>query len=133
MIELIWDADCLGTITLPGGTPIAAGDHGGSSPNDLLAGAAAGCLMRTFLGLAAERHLAVLSYAATAGVEDGGGSRRARVHVRSFITASEGANRRQIIRVCEQAVRASPIARLLGDRVRAEFDVRVLHGGCVVH
>jgi len=133
MIELIWDADCLGTITMPSGTSIAAGDRGGSDPNDLVAAAAASCVMRSFLGLASERHVSILSYAATAEVERPGARRRPRVRVRAYLTTSEGADKRVIASLCEQAVSRSPIAQLLDDRMRVEFDVRVLHGECVVH
>ena len=60
MIELVWDADRSGTCMSSDGASLTAGDLAAWSPDDLLAMAAASCLMRTFLQIAAEEHVPVL-------------------------------------------------------------------------
>ena len=133
MIELIWDVDRRGTVAAPSGASFDAGDRASFSPDDLMAAAASSCLMRTFLQLAAEGQVAVLSYAANAHVESGRGPLRPRVHVRVYVTASEGTDSRRITLLGEQAAHISPMAQLLGERLRVEHDVRVLCGPHVMH
>ena len=134
MIELIWDVDRRGTVTAPSGACFDAGDRAASfSPDDLMAAAAASCLMRTFLQLAAEGQVVVLSYAANAHVESGRGPLRPRVHVRVYVTASEGTDCRRITLLCEQAAHISPVAQMLGERLRVEHDVRALCSPPVMH
>src|SRR4029453_13338898 len=66
MIELVWDADRSGTCMSSDGASLTAGDLAAWSPDDLLTMAAASCLMRTFLQIAAKEHVPVLGYVASA-------------------------------------------------------------------
>ena len=68
MIELVWDEERRGTGTTASGASLDVGDAAEWSPVDLLALAAAGCVMRTFLQVAAEEHVPVLGYLSTSVV-----------------------------------------------------------------
>lgn len=130
MIELVWDAKRLGTATAPSGASVTVGDCADFAPEDLLAMAAAGSVMRTFLELAERREVPILSYAATAHVEPASEGLRPRVAVRSFVVASEDVQRSDIMRLLEEATAASPVCRMLGDRVTHWLDIQCLCGAC---
>lgn len=127
MIELVWDAGRLGTATGPSGMSVTVGEQAHFSPDDLLAMAAAGCLMRTFLRLAESAHLVVLSYAANARAEpacESGADPHVTVH--AYVVAPSRADEVALAKLCDQSARTSPIIQLLGDRVTVTSEVRVL-------
>ena len=125
MVELVWDLSRVGTATAPSGTSLTVGDNASVSPSDLLAMAVAGCHMRTFLDLAGQAGVPVLSYAATAHVE-ADATPAPRVDLRVFVVSSGAHDHARIAALVEQAARVSPVARALGDRVRMHADVHLL-------
>jgi organic hydroperoxide reductase OsmC/OhrA len=128
MVELVWDAERTGTARGSSGASLLVGDHPSAfSPDDLVAMAAAACLMRAFLRVAAERKVAILGYMATAHLENGGAA-TPRLHLRSYVVGSGDASEQTLAELADRAVAQSPIARLLGDRRTIEWDLRVLHG-----
>lgn len=127
MVELVWDVSRVGTATAPSGVSATVGDDAAYSPDDLLAMAAAGCHMRTFLRLADDARMPVSSYAATAHV-DAGGASAPRVHVRAYVVLPGDVRESQAAALLEQAARISPVSRALGDRVRFQSEIRVLRG-----
>jgi len=129
MVELVWDLSRVGTATAPSGASTTVGDDASFSPTDLLAMAAAGCHMRTFLRLAGDAHVPVLSYAATAHV-DAAGPGPPCVHVRAYVVAPEGVTEARVADLLDRASRTSPVSQTLGNRVRVQADVRVLGGSC---
>jgi organic hydroperoxide reductase OsmC/OhrA len=128
MVELVWDVSRVGTATAPSGASTTVGDDASFSPGDLLAMAAAGCHMRTFLQLAGEAHVPVLSYAAAAEVEPGGPASASRVHVRAYVVAPGSVTEARVAELLDRASRTSPISQALGDRIRFQSDIRVLAG-----
>jgi len=127
MIELVWDADRLGTATAPSGATMTVGEHAHFSPDDLLAMAAASCLMRTFLRLADEGAARILSYAATAQAAPACASDAApHVTIHAYLVAPAGTDTRDLEDRFRRSTQVSPITRLLGDRVTATAEVRVL-------
>ena len=125
MVQLVWDTGGCGTATVASGTTVTVGEGANVSPEELVAMAAASCLMRTFLRLAAETGIEILSYASTAHVESSEAT-GPRVHVRSYVVAPREFSHDAVRDLCDQSVRASPIARLLGDHVTVQADVRTL-------
>jgi organic hydroperoxide reductase OsmC/OhrA len=136
MIELVWDLDRRGTAASSSGASVCVGEDAAFTPEDLVAAAAATCVMRTFMQLAAEGSVPVLSYTAVAHVESGRGPIRPHVFVRECVLAPDDAQASRVIRLCEQAARVAPVAQLLGDRLTVQADVRILkpstrsEGGC---
>lgn len=128
MVELVWDVSRVGTATAPSGASATVGDGASFSPDDLLAMAAAGCHMRTFLQLAGDAGVPVLSYAAAAHVEAGPDAPR--VHVRAFVVAPGAATVARLRELMDRAARLSPVSRALGDRIRVQADIRVLADAC---
>ena len=132
MIELVWDADRAGTGTGPGGAALSVGEGTVWSPDDLLALAAAGCLMRTLLRLAAIRHLSVLGYVATAQIDSADASATPTIRVSPCIVVPSDVESREVLALCREATRASTVARLLGARLTVDPVVRALHATCAV-
>ncbi len=127
MIELVWDTARLGTATSPSGMTVTVGEEAHFSPDDLLALAAASCLMRTFLRLAEEDHAPILSYAATADAAPACESRaEAHVTVHAYLVTPSGGDADDLQVRFDRSVRVSPIARLLGDHVTVTSEMRVL-------
>lgn len=127
MIELVWDAGRLGTAVGPSGMSVTVGEQAHFSPDDLLAMAAASCLMRTFLRLAENAHLTVLSYAANARAEPACESGAdAHITVHTYVVAPSRADESALAKLCDESVRKSPIVQLLGYRVTVTSEVRVL-------
>jgi uncharacterized OsmC-like protein len=126
VVELIWDARRTATANAPGGTTITVGSGGGLSPEDLLAAAAAGCLMRTFLDLADETGVPVLSYGSASEVDASGDP--SRVLVRSYVVTTDDVPEQTIRRLLRESVNASPLCRMLGGRLQCQPDVRCLRG-----
>jgi organic hydroperoxide reductase OsmC/OhrA len=132
VIELVWDADRAGTGTGPGGAALSVGEGTVWSPDDLLALAAAGCLMRTLLRLAAIRRVPVLGYVATAEIDGADSSTTPTIRVSPCIVVPAGVEPRDVLALCREATRASTVARLLGARLTVEPAVRALHATCAV-
>lgn len=129
MVELVWDSERTGTARGSSGASLLVGDHpAGFSPDDLIAMAAAGCLMRAFLQAARDAKVAILGYMATAHLQDGTGAARPRLHLRSYVVGSGAAREQTLAELADLAAAQSPVARLLGDRCVIEWDLRVLHG-----
>jgi uncharacterized OsmC-like protein len=112
MVELVWDVSRVGTATAPSGASTTIGDDARFSPDDLLAMAAAGCHMRTFLRLAGDAEVPVFSYAATAHVEPGNAS-PPRVHVRSYVVTPGDVSK---VQVADLLDRAAGVAGVTGAR-----------------
>ncbi|MFI5177062.1 MAG: OsmC family protein [Vicinamibacterales bacterium] len=129
MVELIWDAERSGTARGATGAFLAVGDRAPAfQPDDLLAIAAAGCVMRAFLKVADEAAVPILSYLATAGLESSSEMTEPRLRLRSFVLGPSGVTEQTLAGLAERACQASPVARLLGDRCTAEWNLRVLRG-----
>jgi uncharacterized OsmC-like protein len=129
MVELVWDAERTGTARGATGTSLTVGDRAPAfQPDDLLAMAAAGCVMRAFLKAADEAHVPILSYLATARVEPSSEMTEPRLKLRSFVLGPSGVTEQTLAGLAERACQASPVARLLGDRCAAEWNLRVLRG-----
>lgn len=114
MIELVWDSKKTGTVTSASGTTLVVGEDAPFSPEDLLAMAAATCFMRTFVGLAEADAVPILSFVATARVEEAAGTPT--IHIRSFVAAPVGRDGR-VLDLLTRAARISPVCRMLEGRV----------------
>ena len=124
MVELIWDAGRHATCTA-GASGLLTLDEGSWSTDDLLAGAVALDLMRTFLDLAAD--IAVLGYVASADVT--APADPPRLSVRLVVTVARGTSADVVRVLCEQATERAPLARLLAAPPHVSCDVEVLlHG-----
>ena len=129
MIELVWDARREGTGRGASGAALRVGADTHFSPEDLLGLAAAGCLMKTFLTLAEEAALPLLSYLSTAELIQGEAPLRSpHIRVRTYVTAANEVDRQRLEALAKRATSTSPIACLLGDRVEVVPEVRVLAG-----
>jgi len=126
MIELVWDTEQAGTAIAPSGASAIIGEGAPFSPEDLLAMAAAGCLMRSLLALATKAGVTLMSYAATAqvGAHDATGEPQIVVH--GYVVASSGCDEHLVHQLCRASVQRSPMARLLGPRLTSTWDIRVL-------
>ncbi len=127
MIELVWDAGHMATVRLPDGTNLAVGNRTGLAPVDLAAVAAAACVMSAFMEAASEAGAPVLGYVATADV-DASQPNRPTLRLRSYIVGAEGLDDELFSALAERALERSTVARLYGDAISAEWDLRVLHG-----
>jgi organic hydroperoxide reductase OsmC/OhrA len=138
MIELVWDAERLGTATAPSGATASVGERphasGASarahfSPDDLVAMAVSSCVMRTFLRLAEQANVPILSYASTARAESAcepGGTPHVTVH--AYVVAPSGTNQRDVTALFRKSARLSPITQLLGEHVTVTTEVQALCG-----
>jgi organic hydroperoxide reductase OsmC/OhrA len=126
MIELVWDAHRCGTATAPSGRSVTVGEGANFSPDDLLAIAAAGCLMRKFLRLTDEADATILGFTATASVDSPDAPGTPRVRVQAYVLASRKTRREDLEKIFTAAARLSPIARLLGDHLALRSDIKVL-------
>ena len=130
MIELIWDAASVGTATTLVGASITIGEAADFSPEDLVAAAAAGCVMRTFLRLADDARIPILGYTAVSRIESPEPEAASKVRVRCSVVTSEDVSEAEVRRLLREAVNASPISHMLGGRVVCQADVRCLCGAC---
>ena len=128
MVELIWDKDRSGTATAPTGASITVGGRSDFSPDDLLAAAAAGGLMETFLDRAAGADVSILSYASASHVTDPG--QEPRVVIRCYVVTTEGASPVDVERLLRASLHDSPVCRMLRDAVTCQADIRCLCGAC---
>lgn len=131
MIEFIWDRGRSGTATAPNGASITIGDAADFSPEDLIAAAAAGCLMRTFLRRADEAGMPILSYASASHVGAPERDRRCRVVIRSYVVVPESVWPQAVDDLLSDSITQSPICGMLGNSVTCQADIRRLCGACV--
>ena len=104
------------------------GNGGDFSPSDLLALAAASCLMTSFIAEATATGVMPLSYLSTASVADDGAPRSsARVHVHAYVLAASDADRIGLAAVVDAAKHRSPVACLLGDRADLTIELNVIN------
>jgi len=123
MIELVWDQHQAGTAVSSSGRCLCVGEGAEFSPVDLLATAAAACLMRTFARLSAEAQVDVLSFAATAHVGTGASASSTRIFVHAQIVISDTVPEGRVLALWRAALLQSPVAGFLCDRLDAEADV----------
>jgi uncharacterized OsmC-like protein len=128
VVELLWDAGRTGTATAKTGTSITIGQGADFSPEDLVAAAAAGCLMRTFLKLAGQAGVPVLSYGSASAVDASGAAPQ--LLVRCYVVTTGDTSEQTIRQLLRESVSASPVCRMLGGRVQCQPDVRCLRGAC---
>ena len=121
MIELVWDEERRGTGTTASGASLDVGDAAEWSPVDLLALSVAGCVMRTFLQVAAEEHVPVLGYVSTSAVEPS--DEAPSILVVPCIVVPTAVAKVAVPVLMQQAVERSPVARLLADRLTVKPDV----------
>jgi len=127
MIELVWDAGQTATARLAHGQDLTVGEHPALSPIELAAVSVAASVMAAFMEAASEANATVLGYVATAEVEQAESSKPA-MHLRSYVVGAEGMNDELFSALAVRALERSVVARLLGESVQAEWDLRVLHG-----
>lgn len=130
MIEFIWDRGRSGTATAPNGASITVGDAADFSPEDLIAAAAAGCLMRTFLRGADEADMPILSYASASHVGPSESDAHRRVVIRTYVVVPESASPRAVGDLLRDSITQSPICGMLGNSVTCQADIRRLCGTC---
>lgn len=123
MIELVWDQQRAGTATIPAGRGLGVGEGTDFSPEELLAIAAAACLMRTSVRLAAEAGVEILSFAATARLDTNGMPPATRMHVRAQMVTADAVPEPRTLELWNKALCESPVARVLGDHLVAEVEV----------
>jgi organic hydroperoxide reductase OsmC/OhrA len=130
VIELIWDRGRSGTATAPTGASITVGEASDFSPDDLIAAAAAGCLMRTFLARASAAGVPVLSYASASHVETSGGVKTPQVMIRCYVVTTDSTSAPGVDELLLESLRESGVCQLLGDAVTCQADIRRLCGVC---
>ena len=123
MIELVWDQQRAGTATSASGRCVAVGEGAEFSPEELLATAAAACLMRTSVGLAASSGVDLLSFTATARLNTDDTLPLPRIDVRARMVTSDDVPEARMLGLWNRALRESPVARLLGAGLSAEIEV----------
>jgi organic hydroperoxide reductase OsmC/OhrA len=127
MVEIVWDAERTATATTGVGASIQIGDHAPFSPDDLLALAVAGCLMRTCFALVEARGVNVLSYASsarTAPACSGGEAPAIVIHI--YIGVATPADQALVEVLAAQSIVQSPLARALAPLLSATTEVRSL-------
>lgn len=126
MIELVWDQRRAGTATTSSGQWLAVGDQADFSPEELVAMAAAACLMRTSVKLAAESGIDLLSFTAAARFE--GDPPHTRIHVHAQMVTPDAVPEARTLELWSRALRDSSVACVLGDHLVAEIEVTRLSG-----
>lgn len=126
MVELVWDGRDSGTIVAPSGATLDAGPDAALSPLDLLAAAAASCLMRAFLPLMVEAGIELLGFVSASSVDLSGVAPRVRIHLLLTVPRQTPPQDRRIPRLIQRARRESPVCQALGRRVFLAADIRHL-------
>jgi uncharacterized OsmC-like protein len=124
MIELLWDAAACGTARTSVGT-VSVGDPFGHDPGELLETAIAGCMMHAFLNAASAARIPILGYVSSARLDEQS-AKAPRVRLRGCVVGPARVSERVLSRLADEARQASPIARMLGDRLDVSWDLRVL-------
>jgi uncharacterized OsmC-like protein len=122
VIELVWDADRVGTGTSSTGASLATGDAAAWEPGELAALATASCLMRTFLRLAEAGGVPVLGFVAAAHMRAGGAAPPL-LHLHACVVVAAQGSRSAAVELLARARQASPLARMLGDGLIMDVDV----------
>jgi uncharacterized OsmC-like protein len=122
MIELVWDADRVGTGTASSGASVATGDAAAWEPGELAALATASCLMRTFLRLADAGGVPVLGFVAAAHMHTGEAASPL-LHLHACVVVAAEGSRSAVVELLAQARQASPLAQLLGAGLIMDVDV----------
>lgn len=129
MVELVWDAAGAGTATASSGATVSVGDGAAFSPAELLATAAAGCLMRTFVAMAQQEEQPILGFVATSHLDtDRMGDPAPTLEMSVCVVGKDDAPPGVMKRLLDRALEASPVARALGPRVRVRLIVHRLCG-----
>lgn len=124
MIELVWDERRVGTATTSDGHSLTVGEQAAFSPDELLAMAAAACLMRTCIRLADTSGIELLSFTATAeAAGDCTSGHAPKVDLRVHLVVSDRVPAPHLSAFWTRAVRQSPIAMLLGPRLAIHHDI----------
>jgi organic hydroperoxide reductase OsmC/OhrA len=129
-MELIWDKERSAIVTAPSGASITVGDTSDFAPEDLVAAAAAGCLMRTFLARAQAHGASVLSYASASYVGSTRPGSAPRVEIRCYVVTAEETSQLEIERLLSESILDAPVCRMLDGRIDCRADVRRLCGAC---
>ena len=124
MIELLWDAAARGTATTSLGT-VSVGDPTGHDPGELLETAVAGCMMHALLNAASAARIPILGYVSSARLEERPAG-APRIRFRGCVVGPAAVSERVLSRLADEARHASPIARVLGDRLDVTWDLRIL-------
>lgn len=125
MVDLVWDQERTCTCTSSGGGTMTIGEANSWPPEDLLAGAAASCLMRTFLGLAGADGVEVLGYVASAHASAPEGGVLA-LEIQTCVVVKQGVDLNRVHALGGRAKETSPVARALGDRLTLRLSVRTV-------
>lgn len=126
MVELVWDASERGTARTSFGT-LDVGDPAGHDPRELFEAAIAGCMMQALLAAASAARIPILGYVSCAKLDERSTGIPC-VRLRGCVAGPETVSEAELSRVTDEARQASPLARLLGDRLEIEWDLRVLVG-----
>jgi hypothetical protein len=70
----------------------------------------------------------VLSYVATAHADASDGAGTPRLALRSFVVVPDHTERRDVMRLLDDAWAASPVGRMLGDRATHSAEIQCLRG-----
>jgi organic hydroperoxide reductase OsmC/OhrA len=127
VIELVWDASLAGTATAASGATLSVGERTDWEPDELLAAAAAACLMRTFLRAAEKEPVDILGYVTAGHIVQPG----CQVRLRVCIVTEDARAARMAYALCLGALEASPVAQFLGDRLEVDVSARSLGGSAV--
>lgn len=123
MIELVWDQQQAGTATAPSGRSLAVGEEAEFSPAELLATSVASCLMCACVKLAGEAGVDLLSFTATAQLNTDVTLTAPRIDVRARMVTTDEVPEARMLSLWNVALRESPVALLLGERLHAEIEV----------
>ena len=125
MIELVWDRGQSGTCSSSRGAMLTIDETETWSPTDLLGAAAASCLMRSFLRVAAAEGLMILGYVASARISetrDGVFS----IEIQPCVVVEQHEDIARVQELCNQAKDLSPVAKVLGHRLSVRPFVRTV-------
>ena len=125
--EVVWDSGESGTAITEEGASLSVGSGSEWSPEHPLGLSAASCFMRTFLRLAAEHGLEVLGYVSSGSVElYKDPTVPPRLVLAPCIVVGWDEDVESAHHLCQYALLASPVCRVLGSRVRLTAAVKVI-------
>lgn len=123
MVELVWDQQQVGTASTSAGHSLCVGGDSGVPPEDLLAMSVAACLMRTCLRLAADQGIELLGFTAAAHVDGGCDAQALRISIAAHLVAPKAVPESSLRALWDLAVRASPVAVVLGAALDTGLEV----------
>ena len=125
--ETVWNAGLSGTGSCGEGQSLTIGHDAEWCPEHLLLFAAEGCFMSTLLTLALDAGIDVLGYVSTGRLHvPPEPLSRPTLSLAPCIVVATDDEARRVRRLVGQAVEASTVARLLGDRLTVAADVRAV-------